>query len=163
MSTSLSSNTERVSKARRNEKDHDRSRYRIGDVTRLTGLSADTLRYYEKIKLLRPVGRSSSGVRVYDEGDLSRLRFIQRAKAMNFSLEEIARLLEMREDPQHARDEVRELTHRKLEEVESHMDELDTLRKELTLLINLCRGAEAGCPIIEDLDSKSKSKKSKRR
>ena len=132
-------------------------------MTRLTGLSADTLRYYEKIDLLRPVSRSASGVRVYDESDLSCLRFIQRAKTMNFSLDEIARLLEMREDPQHARDEVRELTHRKLEEVESHMEELNTLRKELTLLINLCRGAEAGCPIIEDLDSKSKRKKSKRR
>lgn len=132
-------------------------------MTRLTGLSADTLRYYEKIKLLRPVGRSSSGIRVYDEGDLSRLRFIQRAKAMNFSLEEIARLLEMREDPQHARDEVRELTHRKLEEVENQMEELDTLRKELTLLVSLCRGAEAGCTIIEDLDSKPKCKKTKRR
>jgi len=81
---------------------------------------------------------------------------------MNFSLEEIALLLEMREDPQCARDDVRELTHRKLEEVESHLDELDTLRKELTLLINLCRGAEAGCPIIEDLDSKPRRKKPKR-
>lgn len=161
MSISSASSTERP--PRPQKRDHGRSAYRIGDVTRLTGFSADTLRYYEKIDLLRPVRRSPSGVRVYDEGDLSRLRFIQRAKAMNFSLEEIARLLEMREDPQHARDEVRELTHRKLEEVESHMEELDTLRKELTLLINLCRGAEAGCPIIEDLDSKSKKKKTSRR
>lgn len=163
MSISSSSSTDRASKGRRDKKDRGEARYRIGDVTRLTGLSADTLRYYEKIKLLRPINRSASGVRVYDERDLSRLGFIQRAKAMNFSLDEIARLLEMREDPQHARDEVRELTHRKLVEVESHMEELDTLRKELTLLISLCRGAEAGCPIIEDLDSKPKRKKSKRR
>ncbi len=132
-------------------------------MTRLTGLSADTLRYYEKIKLLRPIGRSASGVRVYDDGDLSRLRFIQRAKAMNFSLEEIARLVEMREDPQHARDEVRELTYRKLKDIENHMKELGTLRKELILLVNLCRGAEAGCPIIEGLDNKPKLKKTKRR
>ena len=130
----------------------DRARYRIGDVTRLTGMSADTLRYYEKLKLLPPVQRTASGVRSYDPRDLSRLRFIQRAKAMNFSLDEIARLLEMREDPQHARDEVRELTHRKLEQVESHLEELDTLRRELTLLVNLCGGSDAGCPIIDDLD-----------
>jgi len=150
------------SKSLKDSKDRERAQHRIGDVTRLTGLSADTLRYYEKIKLLHPVGRLASGVRVYDERDLSRLRFIQRAKAMNFSLDEIARLLEMREDPQHARDEVRELTHRKLEEVESHMEELDTLRRELTLLISLCRGAEAGCPIIEDLDNLTKRRKSQR-
>jgi len=162
MSISSSSSTKRNSKLREAKKGRDNVQYRIGDVTRLTGLSADTLRYYEKIKLLQPVNRTASGIRVYDERDLSRLQFIQRAKAMNFSLEEIARLLEMREDPQNARDEVHELTHQKLEEVESHMEELDTLRKELTLLINLCRGAEAGCPIIEDLDSKPKRRKPKR-
>ncbi len=138
----------------------ERAQYRIGDVTRLTGLGADTLRYYEKIKLLPAVHRSASGIRLYDQRDLSRLRFIQRAKSMNFSLEEIARLLEMREDPQHARDDVRELTHRKLKVVESHMQELDTLRKELTLLINLCRGSDAGCPIIDDLDNRNSGRNS---
>ncbi|WP_275099672.1 heavy metal-responsive transcriptional regulator [Sedimenticola hydrogenitrophicus] len=137
--------------------DHHQSRFRIGEVARLTGLSVDTLRYYEKIKLLRPVGRSLSGVRLYDRHDLSRLRFVQRAKAMNFSLEEIARLLEMREDPQHARDEVRELTHQKLAEVENQMKSLETLRRELTLLVNLCHATRDGCPIIEDLDVHSKS------
>lgn len=142
MSTSSSSNS-------------DHRQYRIGDVTRLTGLSADTLRYYEKIHLLPPVHRTDSGVRRYDQHDLSRLRFILRAKSMNFSLEEIARLLEMRADPQHARDEVRELTHRKLQEVEQHMQGLDTLRRELTLLVNLCNGSAAGCPIIDDLDSEA--------
>jgi len=147
---------------RKDKKDRDSVQYRIGDVTRITGLSADTLRYYEKIKLLRPVSRAASGVRVYDELDLSRLRFIQRAKSMNFSLDEIARLLEMREDPQNARDDVRELTRRKRKEVEDHLEELDTLRKELTLLINLCRGSEAGCPIIDDLDSRATRKKPKR-
>lgn len=58
----------------------------------------------------------------------------------------------MREDPQHARDDVRALTQRKLAEVEEHLAELDTLRKELQLLVNLCRGTRDGCPIIEDID-----------
>ena len=146
-----SSSASYASKPRDEKPDSGLGQYRIGDVTRLTGLSADTLRYYEKIRLLRPVSCSASGIRTYDDRDLSGLRFIQRAKAMNFSLEQISRLLEMREDPQHARVEVRELTHQKLQEVESHIRELETLRKELTLLINLCRGAEAGCPIIEEL------------
>jgi len=136
--------------------------YRIGDITEQLGLSADTLRYYEKIGLLPRVARTPSGIRQYDDKDISRLKFIQRAQKMNFSLAEIGYLLQMREDPQHARDDVRELTHRKLKEVENHMDELGTLRKELSLLLNLCRGAEAGCPIIEDLDSRTKRKKSKR-
>ncbi len=131
--------------------------YKIGDVTDQLGLSADTLRYYEKIGLLSPI-RAASGMRAYRERDLSRLRFVQRAKSMNFSLKEIGQLLEMREDPQNARDDVRDLTHRKLEEVEDHMEELITLRKELSLLINLCGGAEAGCPIIDDLESQAERK-----
>ncbi|WJW76434.1 heavy metal-responsive transcriptional regulator [Thiohalobacter sp. IOR34] len=154
MSISSSSNTERIPESPKSGKDSGKSRYRIGDVVHLTGLSADTLRYYEKIKLLPPVNRSASGIRFYDARDLSRLRFIQRAKSMNFSLDEIARLLEMRENPQHARDDVRELTHRKLREIEVHMEELQTLRNELTLLVNLCRGTNEGCPIIENLDGR---------
>jgi len=138
MSTSSSSNSDR--------------HWRIGDVADLTGLSADTLRYYEKIGLLN-VARNGAGVRFYTRKDLSVLHFIQRAKSMKFTLDEIAKLLEMRADPQHAREEVRELAHLKLEAVTAQLEELETLRKELTLLVNLCRGAEDGCPIIEDLEN----------
>ena len=128
------------------------STYKISDIAILTGLSADTLRYYEKIKLLQPVSRTPGGVRQYNDRDLSRLRFIQRAQKMNFSLAEIGKLLKMREDPQHARDEIRSLTAHKLDEVESHLEELTTLRNELQLLLNLCRGSEDGCPIIEEIN-----------
>ncbi|HID49821.1 MAG TPA: heavy metal-responsive transcriptional regulator [Chromatiales bacterium] len=127
-------------------------RYKISDVTRLTGLSADTLRYYEKIGLLPKVARTASGIRQYDDSDLSRLRFVQRAQKMNFSLGEIADLMKMREDPQHARDEVRQVTSRKLEQIEGHLAELTTLRNELQLLLNLCQGGETGCPIIEGME-----------
>ncbi len=132
--------------------EHPRGGCKIGDVTEQLGISADTLRYYEKIHLLPPVYRAPSGMRVYDERDLSRLRFIQRAKSMNFSLQEIGQLLEMREDPQHARDDVRTLTQKKLAEVEDHLAGLETLRRELQLLINLCRGSTDGCPIIKGLE-----------
>ncbi len=126
--------------------------YRISEVSEELGLSADTLRYYEKIGLLPQVARTASGIRRYSEKDLSRLRFIQRAQKMNFSLAEIGQLLEMREDPRHVRDEVRQLTARKLADIQSHLEELGRLRDELTLLLNLCRGTADGCPIIESMD-----------
>lgn len=126
--------------------------YRIGEITSQLGLSADTLRYYEKIALLPAINRTSSGIRVYSDKDISRLRFIQRAQKMNFSLKEIGELLKMREDPQHVRDDIRQLTAKKLTEVETHLEELSTLRNELQLLLNLCRGSKDGCPIIEGID-----------
>jgi DNA-binding transcriptional MerR regulator len=126
--------------------------YRIGDVTKKIGLSADTLRYYEKIKLLPKISRNNSGIREYDDKDISRLKFIQRAQKMNFSLVEISDLLKMRENPQKVRDEVRLLTADKLLEVDERLQSLTTLRNELQLLLNLCQGSENGCPIIEGLD-----------
>ena len=133
-------------------------RYRIGDIARLLAISADTLRYYEKIGLLPRVGRSGAGLREYGERDVSLLRFIQRAQKMGFSLAEIAHLLAMRENPQQARDDVRTLTAAKLEEVEARLKELTLLRDELRLLLNLCRGAKDGCPIIETIDQPGKKK-----
>ena len=124
------------------------SGYRIGQATEKVGISADTLRYYEKIRLLPAISRTDSGIRIYDDRDLSRLRFIKRAQKMRFSLREIGELLNMREDPQRARDEVRLLTRSKLTEVEEHLDELQFLRNELRLLVNLCTASEEGCPII---------------
>ena len=130
--------------------------YRIGDIAQLLGLTADTLRYYEKIGLLPRVGRNSAGLREYSERDVSRLRFIQRAQKMSFSLAEIAYLLAMRENPQQARDEVRTLTAVKLDEVEARLKDLTLLRNEMRLLLNLCRGAKEGCPIIEKIDKPGK-------
>jgi DNA-binding transcriptional MerR regulator len=133
----------------------------IGDIGRLLGVSADTLRYYEKIGLLPRVARSASGIRRYGEKDVSRLRFIQRAQKMGFSLAEIAQLLAMRDNPQRARENVRKLTAAKLDEVEARLQELTLLRNEMRLLLNLCRGTKAGCPIIETMEQSPAPKKKK--
>jgi len=124
----------------------------VGDISKLLSISVDTLRYYEKINLLEGIKRTSTGIRIYNDKDISKLKFIKRAQKMNFSLAEIAGLLQMRGDPQHSRIEVRELTHRKLAEINNHLSDLTILRNELTLLVNLCEGSNNGCPIIEGID-----------
>ena len=128
-------------------------RYKISEVSERLSLSQDTLRYYEKIGLLNTVERSPSGIRQYNEQDLSHLRFIQRAQKMNFTLAEISELLNMRQAPQYARDEVRQLTSSKLIEIETRLEELTLLRNEFQLLLNLCRNSEGGCPIIENIET----------
>ena len=124
----------------------------IGDVTKRLNISADTLRYYEKIHLMPSISRTSSGLRDYSEKDISRLKFVKRAQRMSFSLEEIGRLLDFRQAPQQAKPEVRQLAGEKLTDIEDHLKELKTLRDELRLLVNLCAGSDDGCPIIEGLD-----------
>jgi len=124
----------------------------IGEVARLLAMSVDTLRYYEKINLLPKVSRTASGIRCYRDKDISRLKFIKRAQQMNFTLAEIGDLLKMRENPQRARTEIRQLTTNKLKEVELRLTELDILRRELALLVNLCSASEEGCPIIEGIN-----------
>lgn len=126
--------------------------YQIGGVTKLLGISADTLRYYEKINLLTPIARSASGVRIYNERDLSKLRFIKRAQRIGFSLNEISKLLIFRGSPQQAKPEIRSLAGSKLVEIETHLQELQVLRNELKLLVNLCRDNSEGCPIIDGLE-----------
>ena len=133
--------------------------YKISDVSKLTGMSADTLRYYEKFGLLPGIARNASGIRQYDDKDISRLKFIKRAQRMNFSLDEIKKLLSMRDNPQLAKNEVRQLTGDKLKEVEHQLAELTTLRNEMLLLLNLCFGSSDGCPIIEGINEDSDSEK----
>ncbi len=124
----------------------------IGEVATELGISTDTLRYYEKIGLLSPVTRTTAGTRRYGEKDLSRIRFIQRAKKMGFSLDEVARLLEFRQDPRRAKPRVRSLAGEKLQEIESRLRELHSLRDELRLLVNLCTADDENCPIIAEID-----------
>jgi MerR family copper efflux transcriptional regulator len=119
-----------------------------------TGLSHDTLRYYERIGLLGPVTRNSGGQRRYNGGDIARLRFVKRAQAMDFSLEEIGQLLALREQQGDVRDDVRRMTETKLAAIEERIESLTRLRDELAQLISACRTSERGCPIIARMDSR---------
>jgi MerR family copper efflux transcriptional regulator len=130
------------------------SMHKIGETTEALGLSADTLRYYEKIGLLPPVHRHN-GVRFYSPKDVSRLKFIKRAQKMGFSLEEIGQLLSFRDNPQKAKPQVRQLADVKLTDIRDRVAELTHLQNELTLLLNLCGASPDGCPILESLASEA--------
>lgn len=125
----------------------------IGETAQRTGLSVDTLRYYEKIGLLPRIARDAGGRRQYEPRDLSRLRFIQRAQRCDFSLDEIRQLLEFKGCRDAARSEVAQLTEHKLQEIRQRMADLDQLGRELERLLELCRGSDQGCPIIDGLDT----------
>ncbi len=130
--------------------------YRIGTVAKQLKISIDTLRYYEKIDLLASINRNSGGIRLYNESDIARIQFIQRAKMMNFTLDEIKELLKMRENKGKMREGVRALTQQKLDVIERQISELDILRQELQLMIDTCSCSQQGCPIIETIENTDK-------
>jgi len=126
--------------------------FQIGEVATQLSVSTDTLRYYEKIGLLSKVNRTPSGLRAYSDKDISKLKFIKRAQRMNFTLEEISQLLDFREQPLKVKPKIRQIAYDKLQDIEQQLDELTTLRNELTLLVNLCTSDKDSCPIINNLN-----------
>lgn len=124
----------------------------IGEVAAEIGMSADTLRYYEKIRLLPASSRTAGGKRLYHDQDIARLRFIQRAKSVGFSLAEISKLLQFRENPAKSSRAVRALAAKKHDHVKEQLKLLHTVEAELTLLLEICRGDPDTCPILTTLD-----------
>jgi len=104
---------------------------KIGEVSKLSGIGIEALRFYEKGGLLDRPRRTESGYRVYGPGVLERLTFIKKAQALGFSLDEIKRIVEDARMGQSPCDEVREIVGRRLEELDERMREMRRYRKEL--------------------------------
>ncbi len=126
---------------------------KIREAAEAVGLSPDTLRYYEKIALVPGPARGAGGQRAYGESDLARLRFVTRAQALGFTLDEIRRLLRFRANPHSASRAVRRLAELKQETLAGQRRALEQMHRELTLLLNLCTGTGNHCPILDRLDS----------
>lgn len=124
----------------------------IGKLARRAGVGVDTVRFYERAGLLPRAQRTESGYRLYGADDADRLRFIRRAKALGFSLEEIAQLLQLNA-ARGSRAAVRKLAEQRLADLEQKIRELSAIRDALAHLVRRCsgRGALAGCPIIENV------------
>jgi MerR family copper efflux transcriptional regulator len=123
----------------------------IGKLAQQAGVAIDTVRYYERNALLAPAGRLASGYRRYGVTELKRLRFIRRAKALGFSLDDIRGLLTLSDERDVA--EVKRAAQRKLGDIEQRIAELERIRTGLHTLIAACPGhgrAEA-CPILNAL------------
>jgi MerR family transcriptional regulator, copper efflux regulator len=128
------------------------TRFTIGALARSAEVNVDTVRFYERQGLLRPAPRSAGGYRVYGEADAQRLRFIRRAKALGFSLEDIAELLRLTEDG-HDRAAVKAVAERRVVDLQRRIAELEKMRSVLAHHAGHCSGHGnlKGCPIIEAL------------
>jgi DNA-binding transcriptional MerR regulator len=117
-----------------------------GELARLTGVSTDTLRHYERKGLLPKTPRTGSGYRRYSPDAVARVLSIQRALVVGFSLDDLARVFAERDKGGAPCRSVRALVGQRLEELDRRIEELITLRGELETLVEDWDARLAGTP-----------------
>lgn len=123
----------------------------IGAAAERSNLPAKTIRYYEEIALVSPT-RAANGYRDYSDKDVHRLRFLQRARSLGFTIDECRVLLSLYDNEQRASADVKAVALEKIGEVERKIAELQAMKTVLTRLAESCHGdARPDCPILEDL------------
>ncbi len=116
----------------------------ISQAAKLTGLSAKQIRDYEKLGLLKANSRTLSGYRYYEENDLARLRFIRHSRDVGFSLQQIAQLLQLQDNPHRNSREVKQLTAKHIETLNAQIQALQKMVAKLQRWHDNCQGND--CP-----------------
>jgi DNA-binding transcriptional MerR regulator len=126
----------------------------IGAVARRTGLSPDTIRFYERNALLLPPRRTPAGYRSYVESDVETLGFVRRAQSLGFTLAEIRQLLALRRSPLQPCAPVRRRLGQKLRDVRAKFADLRRLEAELAAALRACartpRRRSPRCPLLSE-------------
>ena len=129
--------------------------YKIGALAKATGVTVETLRFYEKQGLLPEPYRSESGYRLYPASALNQVEFILRAKAVGFSLKDIAGLLDLEVNrEQETCQTVKNFAEEKLAEIEAKIRELQQMRSALKQITDACCGGPlpaSHCTILSAL------------
>ncbi len=131
----------------------------IGEVSRKTGLSVHTIRFYEAERLLREAARTDSGYRLFSPQTVDQLNFIRKAQVLGFSLEEIRELLVLRDRSTSACSHVKSLVEEKLASVRGKLRELEAVEKDLRSVLAECKrqlkrrhpGGQGRCPVLVKL------------
>lgn len=126
-------------------------RLTIGPLSKLTRVNIETIRYYEREKLLPPLPRSDGGYRLYGPEHLRRLVFIRRGRELGFSLDEIRGLLQM-VNGGYTCGEVQNLTLDHLASIRKKLTDLRRLERTLKTIAAQCDGGTVpNCPVIDAL------------
>jgi Cd(II)/Pb(II)-responsive transcriptional regulator len=132
---------------------------KIGELSRETGISVETIRYYERMNLLQAPPRSGANYRLYGARHLERLRFIRACRSLDISLDEIRTLLELRASPEAGCDGVNRLLDTHIDAVEERIRELHLLKRQLRDLRGVCQSVDSirNCRILQSLESHAAS------
>ena len=124
----------------------------IGELSRLTGVNIETIRYYERIKILPAPPRTEGRRRVYGPVHVQTLTFIRRGRELGFRLDEIRALLDLGGPARASCAEVRQIAAKHLGDIRTKIADLRRLEKLLSATIGRCDGGAAPeCPVLEIL------------
>lgn len=133
----------------------------IGEIATLAEVSVDTVRYYEKLKLLPTAARTNSGYRVFSVETADRIRFIKQAQEMGFTLDEIKQLFVSGGCEDQCR-KVRDLIQSKLTELDDKMRQMKSFKGFLSRHLVACEnelnahGKAASCPVLTTIEVRTR-------
>lgn len=127
---------------------------RTSELAHQGGVNLESIRFYERERLLPKPRRTAGGYRMFTPDDVRRIRFIKRAQELGFSLREIKELFALRVEPDTSCADMRKRAEAKLSDIEQKIRNLQRMKKVLARLTTACpgRGTLNGCPILESLD-----------
>ena len=129
---------------------------RTGMVAAEAGVNVQTLRYYERRGILAKPRRTGSGYREYTPEAVRLIRFIKRAQALGFTLDEIEDLLRLRDGGQASCAEVKAAAQAKIAGVDEKLASLQAMRRALASLVSSCarNAKKRSCPLLEALEQR---------
>ena len=123
----------------------------IGHAAKLSGVGVETIRFYERQKLIEQPPKPDSGFRLYPLETVRKVRFIRRAKEIGFTLREIRELLGFYFDTQISCEEVQERAKIKIADMEARIADMEKMKSALQSLVDECGHSDGECPILEAL------------
>ena len=129
--------------------------YLINELSKITGVTTDTIRFCEKRKLLQFAYRADNNYRYYDENTLKRIIFIRRCRALDLSLSEIEYLIELEQNPQQSCHEVNQMMDKHIHQVTDKLKELENFKVQLQQLRSSCNQESQinNCQILKQLEA----------
>ncbi len=133
----------------------------IGQLARNAGVGVETIRFYERKKLINQPKRPAAGFRRYDDETERRIRFIRQAQELGFTLAEIRQLLELRLDPRRGCAEVKAEAETKIAGIDGKLASLRAMRKALVEITVSCsgEGPTSECPILDAIEAPAARRK----
>lgn len=127
----------------------------IGQASEESGIGIETIRYYEKENIIPPVGRGTNGRRQFDNGDISRLKFIKRFRSLGFSIPDIRSLQKLAYSNNNSCEKASSIGQHNLEVVRAKISELQKIEMALVELVQQCETNPEKCPMLSELQMAS--------